>query len=180
MQALRYTLRTTTPDKAPNMRKIHILLALPLLFAGCGETNPTELTNRGSAAVGRGEWMTARTEFENALAHMDDTNPQYMRAAVGRCQALARLEPAEGKAAFLKLAAAHKDKIATGDFHLVVSEFVVKKEFMLAADLMEAGKAMYPDSVKMKELGESVATAARKAGDTRASDKLKGLGYVGE
>ncbi|MBL8856920.1 MAG: hypothetical protein JNL28_00225 [Planctomycetes bacterium] len=161
------------------MRTIHFLLALPLLLTACGETDPIELTNRGSAAVGKGEWMTAKAEFENALAHMDPSNPQYMRASVGRCQALARLEPAEGKAAFLKLAAANKDKIAVGDVHLVVSEFVVKKEFLLAADLMESAQAMFPDSQKLKELGESVATASRKAGDTKASARLKSLGYVG-
>jgi hypothetical protein len=62
-------------------------------------------------SIGSGDWDAGLAGFEKALEHMDPSNPEYMRASIGRCRALARLDPARGKAEFLKLADAQKSRI---------------------------------------------------------------------
>jgi hypothetical protein len=161
------------------MRRLHVFLALAPLFASCGgDSDPKVLTDSASISIEAGDWKSGLAGFEKALEHMDPTNPQYMRASMGRFRALARLDPSRGKSEFLKFAEAQKSRIDTQDFHMVVSEFVARRDFMPAIDLMESAKAMFPGSPKFKEMAESVVKASKTAGDTRALDRLKTLGYL--
>jgi hypothetical protein len=149
-----------------------------LFASSCGDSDPKELTSAALVSIGSGDWDAGLAGFEKALEHMDPSNPEYMRASIGRCRALARLDPARGKAEFLKLADAQKSRIEAQDFHQVVSEFVARRDFMPAIDLMESAKVMFPGSPKFKEMAESVVKASKTAGDTRALDRLKSLGYL--
>lgn len=160
------------------MRRLHLFLALPLLFASCGESDPKVLTDAAQTSFDSGDWKSSVAGFEKALEHTDPAGPQYIRAAVGRCRALARLEPARGKSEFLKLAESQKSRIVFQDFHLMVGEFIGRGDYLTAIDLMEAAKAMFPDSPKFKEMADSVVKASKSAGDSRALDKLKTLGYL--
>jgi hypothetical protein len=160
------------------MRRLHVFLALPLLFASCGENDPKVLTDAAQHSFGSGDWKSSVAGFEKALEHMDPTDPQYMRAAMGRCRALARLDPARAKSEFLKLAEAQKSRISFQDFHQMVGELMAGRDFMTAIDLMESAKVMFPDSPKFKDMADSVVKASKTAGDARALDKLKNLGYL--
>ncbi|MDZ4773046.1 MAG: hypothetical protein SGI72_07910 [Planctomycetota bacterium] len=169
------------------MRKIHsaplVLLFVAALsslaFVGCGESDPKALTDAATEAIQVRDFKGGLANFDAALAHMDAANPQYMRASLGRCVALAHVDPAKGKEEFLKLAEALKAKLTPADVHFVVSAFVGARELEHATDIMERMKAMFPLSKEMQDIGNSVADAAIKAGDTKVQEKLRGLGYVG-
>jgi hypothetical protein len=98
--------------------------------------------------------MRVLAGFEKALEHMDPTSPEYMRASIGRCRALARLDPARGKAEFLKLADAQKSRIEFQDFHRWSSTSSCGAGLPTAVDMMESAKAMFPGSPKFKIMAE--------------------------
>src|SRR6185503_315197 len=57
--------------------------------------DPKSLTDSGSAHLGKGENKAALADFEDALAKIgsDTASPLYLRAAIGKCEALARIDP---------------------------------------------------------------------------------------
>lgn len=167
------------PMRRPDLRTLrHLALALPLLLAASCSDDPKALTKDGFNAINSGDAKGAVTAFDKALAKMDATNPDYLRAAVGRCQALARTDSAKAKTEFLALAKAQTSKIQDQDFHVVVSEFVNAGKFLDGIDVMEAGIKMFPESTKMAEIKTAVVAASTKEGDPKVLSKLKGLGYI--
>jgi hypothetical protein len=140
--------------------------ALTFCFAGCDERDPKALTDAATDAFQSRDYKTGLAGFENALEHMDASNAQYMRAALGRCGALAHVDPA-------------KARIEIADVHLVVSEFVNVRELGFATDIMAGVQSILPHTKALQDLGNSVADAALKAGDTKTSSRLSTLGYVG-
>lgn len=167
------------------MRRTKLILALPLLlaamfFAGCPETDPKALTDRATTAVMSGDWKGGLADFDAALAHMDATSPVYIRASVGRCKALAHLQPTSGKDAFLALVKSQGSKLETQDFQIVASEYVVARQFSDAIDVMHAGMEMFPANPKMVAIKDFVVAESRKAGDPALDAKLRGLGYIGK
>lgn len=161
------------------MRRLHLILALVPLFAwSCAGGGPEELTQSAQVAIDSGDWNAGLSGFEKALEHMTPDDAHYMQASVGRCRALARLEPAKGKTEFLKLAEAQKSRIAFQDFHLMVGDFLARREYLTAIDMMESTKAMFPDSPQFKEMAGSVIKASKAGNDSRALDKLRSLGYL--
>jgi hypothetical protein len=170
-------------DKVP-MRRIDLstvrtlALVLPLFVAAACSDDPKSLTNDGQAALNSGDARGAVTAFEKALAKMDASNPDFLRAAVGRCQALARIDGKKAKDEFLALAKAQPGKVLDVDFHIVVSEFVNAGNFLDAIDVMKTGIDLFPQSKKMVEIKEAVVAASKKMGDPAVLSKLKGLGYI--
>jgi hypothetical protein len=162
-----------------SMRRLHLILALvPLFVCACGSETPEELTASAQVSIAAGDWQKGLAGFEKALEKLTPADAQYMQASLGRCRALARLEPAKGKSEFLKLAEAQKSKVEFQDFHLMVGDFLYKREFLTAIDMMESAKAMYPGAPKFKEMADSVVKASKAAGDSRALDRLRTLGYL--
>lgn len=156
------------------------VLAGLLLATACSESDPKALTNRGANAINSGDWKGGLADYEAALAHMDASNAEYLRASVGRCQALARLDPKKGKSEFLALAKAQAKQIQPQDFHVVVSQFLSSREFIDAIEVMHAGIVMFPDSPKMKSIEEYVVTESRKVADPAVNRALESNGYVGK
>jgi hypothetical protein len=156
-----------------------IAVTLPLAFVSCGESDPKVLTDAATEAIQGRDFKAGLAGFESALTHMDAGHSQYMRAALGRCVALAHVDAARGKDEFLKLANAEKSRLAPADVHFVVSEYVKERQFGLAADIMAGAQAIFPKSKELQEIGNHVADAALKAGDKAATSRLEGLGYVG-
>jgi len=168
------------------MRRIHrlflsltaLVVAAPVILIGCGSKDPQALTNEGMSAMNGGDAKAALVAFDGALAAMDATHPEYMRAAVGRCQALARIDPAKGAADFLALAKANPTRIKDQDFHVVVSEYVRVRKFTDAVRMMYEGNVMFPTSEKMLKIKEAVIAESKKANDAEAIKALKGIGYL--
>lgn len=161
------------------MRRLHLALVLPLLVASCGESDPKVLTDQATEALHAGRWDQSLGGFEDALRHMEPGHTQYMRASLGRCTTLVHVDPARAKTEFLKLAESQKGRIASEDFHVMISEYVNNRDFTAAVDLTEAGKNLFPKDARMFEIGNSVADAAKRAGDSKAVNRLNSLGYLG-
>ncbi len=159
--------------------RAHILL-LTLLISSCGSSDPKALTDSGSAALNSGDAAKAVSEFDKALGHMDASHADYLRASVGRCQALARIDANRAKEDFLALARAQPSKVREPDFATVATELVKANSIVQAVAVAEGGMKMFPDSPSMKSLRDQIGDAAKKAKDPEALKRLKGLGYAGD
>jgi hypothetical protein len=152
---------------------------LLFLLAACGSSDPKSLTDDGYAALGKGDAQSAAEDFEKALKQMDASQPDYIRVAVGRCTALARLDGKKAKDEFLELAKKQPSRITIQDFHMVVSEFVKRRSFDDAVTVMHAGVQMFPESPQMQAIRDSVIQESETAADPEALKSLRGLGYIG-
>lgn len=160
------------------MRRPSILLVL--LLAACSSSDPKVLTDEGSQALGSGDAKHAVECFEDALARMEPRNPDFLRASMGRFQALARLEPTRAKNEFLAFQAAHSSEVRDTDFQVVVGELLKRGSLTPALELAEAVKRAYPESQVSAQIVNAVGDAAKKANDPTTLDKTKGLGYSGD
>ena len=156
------------------------LVCLVFLAASCSESNPKVLTDSGTAALGSGDAPAALKSFDAALSHMDAKHPDFLRASMGKCQALARQNPIEAKQEFLDLARKHTDLVKEPDFATIIRELVRKRAISEATEVVQAGMKSFPQSPTMKAILNEVGDEAKKSSvDPAALDKLKGLGYAG-
>ena len=163
----------------PMPRVLTIVVLAALLLGSCAPSDPKTLTDEGASALGAGDAAKAQESFEAALTGIDPSHPEWLRASIGRCQALARRDGPAAKKAFLELATAHPSRVNEQDFSLVVSELVQHDAIVEAIDVMDAGVKLYPESPAMQTIKEKVLAASSKSKDAGALEKLKGLGYVG-
>ena len=151
-----------------------------LFLAACGSNDPKFLTDDGYRALGKGDSKSAVQDFDKAMKRMDPSKPDYLRAAVGHCQALAGLDGKKAKDEFLELARAQPSRVTEQDFSMVVDALSRGHSLVDAVDVMHAGVQMFPESPKMEALREAVVEESQKADDPEALKSLKGLGYIGK
>jgi len=165
---------------ADPMKTMRNLLPLALLvLAACGGSDPESLVRDGAASLGKGDAGSALSAFEDALDGLATTDRDYLPAALGRCQALARTDGARARQAFLELAAKVPEKVREDDYGLVCS-WLNQGGFVLdALDVMKAGDVRFPGSEKMKAILKAVMDAANRADTPDALKKLDSLGYAG-
>jgi hypothetical protein len=156
-----------------------ILVVLAVLACG-GSSDPRALTDSGAAALNSGDPKKALSEFDQALEHMDASSPDFLRAKIGRCQALARTDAARAQTEFLALAKDPAAKVGEQDYTTVALDLVKSHAIGPAVAVAEAGIHRYPESPAMKSLRDKVGDAAKKSNDPEAMKKLKGLGYAGD
>jgi hypothetical protein len=161
------------------------LIACPLLvvLAACSK-DPKSLTDSGAAHVGRGEYKAALADFEDALEQFgsDTSSRDYLRAAIGRCEALARIDPKRAKTEFIALAKAQTGRILEGDFTRIVHGMLqvgTAESRSEAVDLVAAAQEMFPKSPKLDAIAEVVVKEATRVNDPVAIERLKSMGYVG-
>jgi major membrane immunogen (membrane-anchored lipoprotein) len=157
-----------------------LLLCLTTVLAACGSSDPKELTDQGSAALGSGDVSTAIERFDAALKHMDAKHPDYVRASMGRCQALVRQNPRQAKDEFLALSRTAQGHIHEQDFSAIAGELVKTGAVTEAVEVMDAGLKAFPESPQMQILKQKVVEASTKSKDPAALKALKGLGYTGD
>ncbi len=157
-----------------------LLLCALLVLPACSETDPKVLTDDGTAALGSGDSAAAAKSFEAALAHMDSKHPDFLRASMGRCQALARQNPMEAKQSFLDLARQHPTLVKEADYGTIIRALVQNRAASEAVGIVEAGMKAYPSSTSMAAIRDEVGDAVKASSDPAALDTLKGLGYVGD
>jgi len=165
------------------MHTTWIACLLLTALASCS-ADPKSLTDAGYANLGKGQNEAALSEFEQALAEIgsDTTDPNWLRAAIGSCQARAHVDAKRAKEEFLALARTQPGRIVEGDFSLMANEFLrvdTTESRMEAIKLMEAGKMMFPESPKLHAIGNAVYTSASRAKDDAVLKELSGLGYTG-
>lgn len=155
-------------------------LSIALLFlAACGGSDPKALTGEGYAALGKGDAKSALSKFDEALAGLDAKHPEYVRASLGRCQALAKTDGAAAKKAFLELVARNAQGVREDDYGLVCSDMLQAGFTMDAIDVMDAGQQRFPESPRMIATKQAVVEAAKREKTPDALKKLESLGYAG-
>ena len=167
-------------QRIPSHRIVIGLVAVSLGLGACSSSDPKTLTDAGSKALGSGDAKEAVELFDDALAHMNTQGGDFLRASMGRFQALARLDPTRTKNEFLAFQAAHTDQVKDADFKLVVDELLKRGSLTAATDIVAAAKQAYPESTVVVQLINALGDAARKANDPASVGKLKGLGYTGD
>jgi len=157
-----------------------ILTLACLVAVACGSSDPRALTDAGAAALNSGKAKEALAEFDRALEHMDASHADFLRASIGRCQALARTDAARSQADFLALAQKESARVGERDYATVALDLVQANAIGPAAAIAEAGLKRFPNSPEMTKLRDRVGDAAKKANDPEAMKQLKGLGYAGD
>jgi hypothetical protein len=156
------------------------IVLLTSVLSACAESDPKVLTDKGTAALGAGDIPTAIQSFDAALKHLDSKQPEFLRASMGHCQAMARQNPQQAKDDFLALARSSTIKITEQDYFTIAEELLKKGAFSAAVDVMDAGLKNFPESPTMITLKQQVVEASKKSKDPGAINKLKGLGYTGD
>lgn len=155
------------------------LAALALVFAAaCSSSDPKVLMTEASQALAAGDASAAVAKYERAIERLDKQSVEFLRASMGRFQALARLDGTRAKNEFLAFHSAHSDRVKESEFKLVVDELVKRGQLGPAADVVDAGRKAFPESPLMTQLLKTVGDASKK--DPEAMKKLKGMGYVGD
>jgi len=152
---------------------------LALALAACSGSDPRERNDAGRAALGRGDARSALTEFEAVLGAVDAQHPEHFRAALSRCEALARLDGAAARQSFLELARVESDQVREDDYSLICSALLAGNATMDAIDVMHAGHERFADSPKMKAMVAAVVAAAEREETPDAVRRLEDMGYIG-
>ncbi len=154
--------------------------AIPLLLlAACGGADSKALTSEGYTALGKGDAKAALSKFDAALEGMESTNADFLRASLGRCEALAKTDGAAAKKAFLDLASKMPTRVTEDDYGLICSRLLQSGYTLEAIDVMHAGSQHYPESPRMLATQQAVQAAAERDKTPDALEKLKSLGYAG-
>ena len=166
-------------------RPIHLTAALAsliLVASGCflvgscsGSADPAELTDDGYDALGSGDATRAVGRFEEALDHLEEGTPEYMRAKHGEIEALVQLDAERAKTSMLALRSSADEKM----YEVIGSKLSSAGHFQETAEVFDAGLKLYPENPKLKVMMDEVIAKAKQQGDEGALDKLKGLGYIG-
>jgi hypothetical protein len=153
-------------------------IAVTLLAGGCGGHDPRALTSEGYAALGKGDTAGALSKFDEALEGLDPKHDQYLRATLGRCEALAKTDPARAKSSFFQATMAQPEKVREDDYSLICSALLQACATIDAIDVMKAGHDRFPESPKMIAMVEAVKSAAKREKTSEAVEKLKSMGYL--
>jgi len=151
-----------------------------LLALACGPSDPRTLTDAGASALASGDSTKALASFEEALAGLKPTDAEYVRASMGRFQALVRSEPERARDEFLAFAKVQAASLAESHYGILVGEFLRRGRTVEAIDVMDAGVKAFPNSEAMLAIRKRVEEQARSSKDPASMQKLKGLGYVGD
>ncbi len=149
-----------------------------ILLAACSGSDPKSLTSDGYAALGRGDDAKALSKFESALNGLGTEHPQYRRAALGRCEALTKVDAARARAAFLDLAKVVPEQVNEDDYSLMCNALLQVDANLHAVEVMHAGRDRFKGSKKMEAILEAVLNAAKRARTPEALQRLTDLGYV--
>lgn len=156
------------------------LLPIALLFlAACSGSDPKALTSEGYAALGKGDYRGALSKFDDAIAGLKPSDKDYLRAALGRCEALARVDDKAAKAAFLELAKQAPDQVVERDYSRLCNQLIQGGFTVTAVEVMDAGNQRFKGSKEMKETLDAVMAAAKRDKTPDALRKLESLGYAG-
>jgi len=156
---------------------IALILALSTTLAACGGSDPKAAADE---AFQSGDYATAVTSFDAAMAAVDKSSPEYLGLAIDRCRALAHTDAASAKDSMIALAKAPESKVKSSDYRLVAGEMFDAKEFSPAISLLDDGiKGRFSDDPKLLAMINKIKTEAEKSGDSETMSALQGLGYAG-
>ena len=167
------------------MRQRLFLLLTPLaLLAACGGggSDPGAATDAGYKALGTGDYASAESEFDSALAAIgeDTSHPQYVKAKLGSITAACKTDPKRAETALTAMAADMPESVGERTYADIAGRLGDAGNFTEAVALLESGKQRFPESSTLDGLGKKLVKQAEQAGDAGALDALAGLGYAGD
>lgn len=151
-------------------------LALPLFATACGgdAAAADDPASAGMKATANGDYDAAVGHFDDALAGMEASSPDYKEIALSRAEALAHTAPEKVEGALKAL-----QGLVPADFGRVANALIQAKDFELAGKTVKLGTEMLPGNADMKEIEKSVVAMIEKVGGEAGAAALKGLGYLG-
>lgn len=158
------------------------LAALVLAAASCAAgVDPKTRTDAGYSALQQKDFDVARDEFDAALEAIgdDEGHGYYLKAKLGRVEALAALDPGQANRELAALADAMPQKIDDGDYYAIGGRMIDEDKLSEAVELLTAGMERFPDSENLPRLRDRAGKRAEEQGDAGVLDSLRGLGYVG-
>lgn len=156
------------------------LALIPCGVAACSSSDPKVLTAEAGQALAAGDAEGAVAKYERAIERLDTKSPEFLRASMGRFQALARTEPTRAAREFKAFQAAQASRVQDADFKTVIDELLARDSLTQATDVLEVAQRSFPDSPVVTQLVQRVGDAAKKRGDSDAMRRLGGMGYVGK
>lgn len=158
----------------------HLAILGFLVLCACGGADPKSAIDDGYQALMKGDRAGALQAFDATLAGLDAHHPEYRRAALGRCEALAVLDAAQAKSAFLELAQTKPELVKENDYSLMCSALLGADANLEAIHVMQAGRDRFVGSANMELLLESVINASQRAETPEAMQELEKMGYIGK
>lgn len=169
-----------------------LLASLLVLAASCGGggSDPATQVDAGYSSLSSGDASAALSSFDGALSGMEASDPKFLEAKVGQCQALSHVDPAKARTELLSLA--KESGVTAKDYSMVVTEMVSAATSQAATDqkaatatigeavaILTQGKQTFPEYDKWDALIRKTGDKAATLGSADALESLKGLGYVG-
>ena len=148
-------------------------------LAACSSSDPKVLMGEASQALSAGDAPAAVAKYERAIERLDTKSVDFLRASMGRFQALAHVSQTQTVREFTAFHAAYAGRVQDADFKTVIDALLASNSIKGATELVELGQRTYAGSPVIAQLVQSVGKAAEKSGDADSAGKLKGLGYVG-
>jgi len=176
---MKHTLRTPWTLSLPALT----LLSLGVIGTSCGgSSDPASQVNAGYGALNAGNPTDAVARFDAAIEAMggDVSHAEYLRAALGRVEALAAVDPGAARNGLLALASELPGAIGDADYNRIGGLLASGGHFDAAIDVMDAGMKAFPESGHLAALLDNIKEAAEGSGASGALDRLKGLGYIGD
>lgn len=146
----------------------------------CGGSDPKTLIDDGSKALNSGDYRAAASSFDEALAALDASSPEWLRAKLGGIQARTQIDGVKAMDEFLQLAKASPGKVTAEHFNLIGSRLGDASKLTEATKVLEVGMEMHPESPHLKALLAELGKKAEASGDPEALKNLKSLGYIGD
>jgi len=135
--------------------KTHRLLAaaaLAAMLVACEPASPDELIARGHHALGSGDSETALEEFNQAIAALAPTDPQYVDAKFGAISAMVADKPRRAFEDLKQLADTHPQQVGAKQFLYIGDRLVSAKHYWPAAEVIHEGIQRFPPDAAVLEL----------------------------
>lgn len=159
-------------------RRLLGLVAIALVACG-GSSDPKALVDEGYAALGSGNMQKASEKLGDALELLQEGDPQWKRAKLGKLQSMCSFQPELAAKEFLELAEGHG--LGESEFALVIDELRDNKHFVPALEVGKAGLAKFGEQGdggamdhRLQELTDDIANADLP----EAENELEKLGYL--
>ncbi len=152
------------------------LAAALLILPCCGSSNPEE---EGYAAMQAGEYQSALDLLSEALESADSGSAKEHELSVARCQAMAHLDAAASKDAFLGLSE-NGMALTRKDYENMASELMGITAYDEAAHVIAGGIETFTDSTRLPKYLIKLKKLAASGDAPGLSSTLTGLGYGGD
>ena len=149
------------------------VLAGALFAGGCGGTDDPYEAMKG------GDYAAAVQLFDKRIAESKPVEDAWLKASVGRIEALAHTDRAKAKSEAGALVATHGQALGERKVGTVAGALRDGGAFTEALELLNETVKLWPDSVTLDAVHSQTFADAMSKASKGDLDKLKGLGYAG-